>query len=402
MPDDRPSAAVLAHLAVDDWSALLATALPVVRDLPDRLVDGTVRRLAALPPGRLATGRSRDDLARVLAREEVWPLVDAALGEDAPRPWRDADAPTGEHRDGRAVDRLRQRVEHLQEREEQLDARVRSLREQVASLRRERDGAVARADAAAAREADATAARDEARAQARAAAAASADAEERIAREVARGRRRDEAEVAGLRDDLRAVRRERDELQQALTAAEAEVARLRAGAAAAAGDDTAPGGGDGGTGGDDRGGRRGRPSVLPAGIAPGTRRAAAWLVAEGRVLLVDGYNVTRTHRDDLPVAEQRRWLEEAVAALAQRRHVDATIIWDSTHGTATTRRSRRGLTVRFARADASADDEMVLHVELALDPDTPVVAVTDDVELRHRLAAHGVDLLDSTSFTWLL
>jgi hypothetical protein len=30
------------------------------------------------------------------------------------------------------------------------------------------------------------------------------------------------------------------------------------------------------------------------------------------------------------------------------------------------------------------------------------VVVTDDVELRSRLAEHGVDLLDSTSFTWLL
>ena len=40
--DGTPSTAALVDLAVDDWSTLLATALPVVRGLPDRLVDDTV------------------------------------------------------------------------------------------------------------------------------------------------------------------------------------------------------------------------------------------------------------------------------------------------------------------------------------------------------------------------
>ena len=60
------------------------------------------------------------------------------------------------------------------------------------------------------------------------------------------------------------------------------------------------------------------------------------------------------------------------------------------------------MTVRFTDQGVTADDELVLHVELAVEPDRPVVAVTDDGDLRTRLARHGVDLLDSTSFTWLL
>lgn len=394
--DERPSATDLEQLAVDDWSALLATALPVLRELPERLEDAAVRRLVALPPGRLASGRSRAELSRVLARPEVWPLVEAELAADDPRPWTSPAPAAGDDGDDPERGRLQQRVDHLERREEQLAAKVAALREEVEALRRERDGAVARADAAAAREAAAASERDDAREEASAARAAAEEAEARIAREVARGRRRDDAEVATLREELRAARRERDELQQSLTASEAALRREREAAASSppgTGGDPAP---------DDTSGRRGRPSRLPDGVAAGTRRAAEWLVADGRVLLVDGYNVTRTHRADLPFPEQRRWLEEAVAALAQRRHVDATIIWDSTHGTATTRRSRRGLTVRFTKAEASADDELVLHVELALEPDTPVVVVTDDVELRGRLAPLGVDLLDSTSFTWLL
>ncbi len=396
----RPTAAVLTDLAVDDWSALLAVALPVVRDLPERLVDPTVRRVAALPVGRLVAGRSRADLADVLAREEVWPLVEDALGADAPRPWATT-GPADDRPDAGEVGRLQQQVDHLRAREEQLADKVAALRAEVDVLRRERDGAVARAEAAAAREAGAVADAEAARAAAERARSAVDEAEDRITREVARGRRRDDAEVAGLREDLRAVRRERDELQRALAAADAEADRLRRELAAAPSPD-AGGRAAAAPVQDDRSGRRGRPSRLPEGVAAGTRRAAEWLVADGRVLLVDGYNVSRTHRGELSFAEQRRWLEEAVATLAQRRHVDATIIWDSAHGTATTRRSRRGLTVRFTKAEDTADDEIVLHVELALEPTTPVVVVTDDVELRGRLARHGVDLLDSTSFTWLL
>lgn len=396
MPDaSRPTAAALAGLAVDDWSALLSVALPVVRDLPQRLMDATVQRVVAVPPGRLASGRSREDLARVLVRQEVWDLVAAALPDDAARPWLQDDPPVVDDSAQAAVRRLEQQVEHLTGRESRLRTKVAELRAEVDELRRERDGAVARADAAEGRAREAVVAAAAAQEEADAAARAAAAADQRIEREVARTRRRDDAEVAGLEELLRGVRRERDELRQEAAAARDEVERLRRAAATTPASAEAPVL-------DDRGGRRGRPSRLPEGIAAGTRRAAEWLVGDGRVLLVDGYNVSRTHRADLSFPEQRRWLEEAVAALAQRRHVDATIIWDSAHGTATTRRSRRGLTVRFTRSDATADDELVLHVQLALDPATPVVVVTDDGELRTRLAQHGVDLLDSTSFTWLL
>lgn len=396
----RPTAADLTALEVDAWSTLLAVALPVVRDLPERLQDATTRRLASLPPGRLVSGRSRRDLANLLVREKVWELVDAALPDDAPRPWEHETA--GDAGDDRAgpdagdLQRLEQQVAHLRDREGRLAEKVAALRQDVDRLRRERDGALARADTAAAAE---QAARDELEAARRAVDAAQEEADaadDRVAREVARARRRDDAEVEGLREDLRAVRRERDQLraQRDRLGRELDAVRSRTSEQPAADEVAGPT--------DDSSGRRGRPSRLPDGVAPATREAAEWLVAGGRVLLVDGYNVTRTHRDDLSLAEQRRWLEEAVGALARRRQVDARIIWDSTHGRATTRRGPGGLTVRFTDEGVSADDELVLHVELAVAPDRPVVAVTDDVELRARLAQHGVDLLDSMSFTWLL
>lgn len=400
----RPDVAALTALEVDDWSALLAVALPVVRGLPEPLVDPMVRRVAALPPGRLVSGRSRRDLARVLVREEVWELVLVALPDAAPRPWEDLPTGGGEDRGAGAGDepsaadvgRLEQQLGHLREREERLAGRVAALRDDVDRLRRERDGAVVRADTAAAAE---QAAREElaaARQAVEEAREAAAVVEDRVRREAARTRRRDDAEVAGLREDLRAVRRERDDLRQERDQLQRELAGQRRRV------EQASGAGQPSSDVEAAGGRRGRPSRLPEGMTPGTRRAAEWLVAGGCELLVDGYNVTRSHRPDLALAEQRRWLEEAVSALARRRQVSPTIIWDSAHGHATTRRARGGATVRFTDEGVTADDELVLHVQLAVDPERPVVAVTDDAELRTRLAKHGVDLLDSTSFTWLL
>lgn len=393
--DQRPARSTLLALGVDDWAGVLATALPVVRSLPDRLVDATVRRLAALPPGRLMAGRSREDLVGVLLRPEVWELVLDAFPDGAGRPW-DAEDRGGTAPDDGAVARLTQQVAHLRDREQRLSATVAELRADVDRLRRERDGAVVRAARAEEVAAADRAALDAARAEADAAAARADDADRRVADEVARQQRRDDAAVAQLRDDLRTARRTVEGLRRELADERAQAERLRTAAAAAAGPGTAPSAVDD----DHEGGRRGRPSILPDGIERGTRRAAEWLVA-GCVLLVDGYNVTRTHRADLSFEEQRRWLEDAVGALARRRHVDATIIWDSALGRAT-RRRRSGVTVRFTAPDATADDELVLHVELALAPDDPVVVVTDDAELRQRLARHRVDLLDSTSFTWLL
>lgn len=392
----RPTVAALLALGTDAWAELLAAALPIVRRLPDDRTDPVTRRVAATPPGRLMAGRSRRDLATVLVRDEVWDLVEEALPGDAARPW-EAGAAEGGTAPGDPhagdLDRLRQQVEHLQGRERTLAEKVATLREEVEALRRERDGAVARAEAARAAQDRAEAELGDARAEAASARAAAEAADDRVAREVARLRRRDEGEAARLRAELREARREREEARHELSLERDRPTPVVATAAEPADPNTRR---------DDRGGRRGRPSRLPDGVTAGTRRAAEWLVGEGRVLLVDGYNVTRTHRSELPFPEQRRWLEAAVVALARRRHVEATIVWDSRHGAPTTRRNPAGVTVRFAPAEVTADDELVYLVEVMLDPDTPVVAVTDDVELRGRLAQHGVDLLDSQSFTWLL
>ena len=51
----------------------------------------------------------------------------------------------------------------------------------------------------------------------------------------------------------------------------------------------------------------------------------------------------------------------------------------------------------FTPAGVTADDDLVFEVE-ALDPARPVVVVTDDRELRDRLAPYGVDLVSTAGF----
>jgi hypothetical protein len=148
--------------------------------------------------------------------------------------------------------------------------------------------------------------------------------------------------------------------------------------------------------------RPGRPSRLPPGVRSGTREAVDALLHTGRLVIVDGYNLTRTQRDDLGLAQQRRWLVQALGTLVARTGIEPEVVFDSTVAGARGRQeSSRGVRVRYTAEGLTADDEIVFEVE-ALEPDHPVVVVTDDRGLRERLYPYRVDLLDTASFRWAL
>jgi len=146
----------------------------------------------------------------------------------------------------------------------------------------------------------------------------------------------------------------------------------------------------------------GRPSRLPPGLRLDTREGVERLLAPGRRVLVDGYNVTRTQRPDLTLEQQRTWLVNGLAALAASRRLDLTVVFDAhLDGGGAAGPRRRGVTVQYSLRDMTADDELVFAVA-AMDSDEPVIVVTDDRELRQRLAPHGVDLLRTSALAWLL
>lgn len=394
-----PSAAALAALPSDAWAWLLPRVRTALHALEDADVTPVVRRLRAAPTGRLAGGRVRRELDELLAAGgPVWralvervraepdvpapvaqlldPSVADGVGQAAtsPRSPVRANGPTG----GRGDDRARQRL--------------RELRSERDELRRQLTGAAARATAAEEELARVEAELRDAAQRITELEGALADAADDRDRAVERERRRRDGEVARLEAALAQLRRAEEERRQErrrreerARAARAETAADRAIAERRAAAEDAP--------------RRlvpGRPSRLPADVHPGTTEAAELLLHPGRLVLVDGYNVTKQHQPDLDLEGQRAWLVRTLAALATRRRVRPTVVFDGQRAAGSRPAAGgREVAVVFTPEGVTADDELVLAVEAT---DEPVVVVTDDRELAGRLTSSGADVVGTRPF----
>lgn len=399
--DGPPSAEALLGLGADAWAALLPVARRVLRGIEATGDDEQVRRLLAVPAGRLASGPQREAMVGLLRRVDVWRALVAAWPQDRPRPWQDAAPPSGaggvgvdEH------DRVRQRAEDLAARVDRLDERLRGVREERDRALEEAERAVRDRDAAEelAAEAEQRAGRAE---------HAAARLEEQVVRAdrdrsaaVERARRRTDAQQRDRDRELTDARRELEQARTEVGRLRTEVERLRGALATRSAPSAAARIAEEQDHRRDDG-RHGRPSVLPAGTTAGTRAATEWLLAPGTRVLVDGYNVTRTHRDDLDLEGQRRWLVDGLATLTTRTRVQVLVVFDAALGAPSRLRARPDVSVRFTEPGLSADDELVFELA-ALSEDEPVVVVTDDRELRGRLAPHGPDLLRTHELVPLL
>lgn len=396
-----PPAEVLLGLGADAWATVLPVARRVLRGIEATSGDEAVRRLLAVPAGRLASGPQREAMVRLLRRVDVWQALEQAWPDGQERPWQDARAPGP----GRGVDadehaRVVQRAEDLAARVDRLDERLRGVREERDRALEQADRAVRDREAAEqlAAEAEQRAGRAEG-AVARLEAEVATAGRDRSAA-VERVRRREAADQRGRDRELTAARRDLEQARAEVARLRTEVERLR-GELSSRPARAAPAGAVGAQPRRPEDGRRGRPSRLPAGTTAGTRSGTEWLLPPGRRVLVDGYNVTRTHRDDLDLEGQRRWLVDGLAGLAARRHVEVLVVFDAALGAPSRLRARPGVSVRFTEEGLSADDELVFEVA-ALPEDEPVVVVTDDRGLRDRLAVHRPDLLRTHELVPLL
>ncbi len=375
-----PAAAALLALSSDDWASLLVATrseLASRDELPSEL-----ERLRATPAGRLASGEGRDAVVAALTADtQLWAAVADRLPDELRAqltvPVGRATAPHRESGEAATVAQLRQELERARR-------RARSLREERDAWQRRTqacDARAARAEAALAAEQQARHELEEEVVTLRAAQEAAERARERA---VARERRRQDSERERLARENTALRRAEQE-RRAVARRRVEAEERRAPAPV-----PEP------TGGAVPQVPAGRPTALPDDLVPGTTPWAQALLGPGRLVLVDGYNVTRQHRPDLDLAAQRDWLVRLLTAAVAVHGWRSVLVFDGQEaGGARPRGAGDRIEVRFTAADITADDELVLAVE---GTDEPVVVVTDDRELADRVRASDADVVGTTAF----
>lgn len=402
-----PSPVAWSDLAQDLFDRVVVHVRRALRDLDDADVTPTLRRLRAVPSQKLRRGAGRRQLTAELSADgPLWIAVRKRVQRDDDLAARLAGAldrhdPDGPSDGGDAEDAARLRTDRdraRRQRDDAVDQRDDALA-RLDEAREERDAAVRAHDGARGREAGLREQVDELTASLAAQRDELADLRARVdqheteRREVVeRERRRAASQREDLDQQLSDARRELDEARRTVKALTARL-RARDEPSAPTTPDRAP---------EVTSVVPGRPSRLPGDLRTDTVEGARELLTAGRRVHVDGYNVTRTHRGDVDLEQQRSWLVDAVAGLAARHDLDITVVFDAQSGRRASRQEQRHrVHVQFTHPGTTADDELVFAVE-ALPPDEPVVVVTDDAALRRRLAEHDVDLLHTTVFKGLL
>lgn len=399
LPNHASFQAALAALEGDDWAWFVQHAAMVAQRL-----DGHVAadRLAPLrgKPGQLAGGSGKARVVDLLADEPlVWRQFADIVRDQAPsraitelfgrwqvalvdlttRPSAGIDLPV---RDAES--------DHTQA-QQRLRSRVKQAREQRDTAVRQLAGAQTRASQA---ESQLQQAQDQID-QLQHNLAVLGTQRDDLARQLERASDREARRAAGehqrLRDELKQLRRELDECKQQLRRETQQRQRpteldrrgSAAGSVASSTSRVVPG----------------RPTTLPDDLDLRSREAGELLFNSGRLVLVDGYNVTKQHHVSGDLEQQRRWLVDVSTRVVQRHQIRCQIVFDGQHPSGSRPRGHRAdVQVSFTAAGFTADDEIVLRVEAT---DEPVVVVTDDRDLSDRVRSSGADVLPTGPFVWL-
>ena len=131
--------------------------------------------------------------------------------------------------------------------------------------------------------------------------------------------------------------------------------------------------------------------ALPAGVAPDSPDAVAWLVGSAGAfsLIVDGYNVAfHLDRGDFSTGRARQRLAQELGRLKREAGTARVIVvYDSAlPGGRRPRPTAGGVEVRFAEEDRLADEEVIL---LAGEVTGSVVVVSSDREVREGAETAG-------------
>ena len=153
--------------------------------------------------------------------------------------------------------------------------------------------------------------------------------------------------------------------------------------------------------GDDDGTPGRMPLRLPGGVLASSVEAARFLVRSGAIVVVDGYNVTKTGWADLALRDQRERLVRRLEDLRNRYGTELVLVFDGAAVEGAHTPARRGVKVVFSPPDRTADDE-IRAVVANVAHDRPVVVVTSDAEIVRDVRQLGANVVPSTAFFALL
>jgi predicted RNA-binding protein with PIN domain len=118
-------------------------------------------------------------------------------------------------------------------------------------------------------------------------------------------------------------------------------------------------------------------------------------------LIVDGYNVTKTGYDTLPLVEQRRRLVDALGPVAARTGAEVTVVFDGADVDGRAAQRLRGVRVLFSEPGTTAD-ELVRRLVRAEPRGRPIVVVSSDKEVASGVRAAGARPVPATALLRLL
>lgn len=138
------------------------------------------------------------------------------------------------------------------------------------------------------------------------------------------------------------------------------------------------------------------PLPVPPGLFDDSDEMTDYLLSIPNMLvLVDGYNVTKTAHGDWELEQQRDWLEQGLRALAARTGSSFDVVFDGADVvTAGRREVSPKVQIRFSPAGVEADDVIIGHVR-RVDRSRPLTVVSSDLRVRSGASDGGANLLSS-------